>query len=252
MSARSRSRGSSPRPLEPAELAAYGQNGFLIRREFFEPSEAERWIVESSRLWEEISDDLQNPRVQWRDRVDGSRVADRLDPVLDISPVYRALAGDPRLVGAASLLLDGTAGPFKAKLITKRPGTVGYGLHQDYPYWEHLGLPADHFVNVLVAFDRFDAAAGATEGFPGLHRVRAPAPAGAPLDADDAFVAGRSGVMFELEPGGVVFFHSMLPHRSEPNRGDHPRRGLFLTYVPARNAPGLDERYELSRLDKRH
>jgi ectoine hydroxylase-related dioxygenase (phytanoyl-CoA dioxygenase family) len=239
-------------PLRAAEVDAYRRDGFLIRPEFFAAAEAQRWIAECDRLWDELSADLRNPRVQWRDRVGGGRVADRVDPVLDVSPAYRELAADPRLHGVAALLLDGTAGPFKAKLITKRPGTAGYGLHQDYPYWQHLGLSADDYVNVLVAFDRFDATAGATIGFPGLHRVRAPAPEAAPLDADDAYVAGRRGVMFELEPGGVVFFHSMLPHRSEPNRGERPRRGLFLTYVPERHAVGLEERYERSRLDKPH
>ena len=236
--------------LTPAEVEGYRREGFVIRPRFFDESAAERWRAESDRLWEEVSADLAAPRVQWRACTDGGRIADRIDPVLDISPPYRELAEDPTLLGAAALLLDGSAAVFKSKLITKRPGTAGYGLHQDYPYWEMLGLPADDYVNVLVAFDRFDAESGATEAFPGLHRRKGPPAPGAPLDTDDAFVEGGSAVLFELEPGGIVFFHSLLPHRSAPNRGARPRRGLFLTYLPARHA-GLDERYERVRLDKR-
>jgi ectoine hydroxylase-related dioxygenase (phytanoyl-CoA dioxygenase family) len=235
--------------LTPGEIDGYRREGFAIRSAFFGADDVARWVAESDRLWAAVSTDLSASRVQWRDRVGGGRIADRIDPVLDASPAYRELADDPRLVGAAAELLDGTAGVFKSKLITKRPGTAGYGLHQDYPYWEALGVPADDYVNVLVAFDRFDAASGPTEAFPGLHREKAPAPAGAPLDADETWIAGRRGVLFELEPGGVVFFHSLLPHRSAPNLGDHPRRGLFLTYVPARHA-GLRERYERVRPDK--
>jgi ectoine hydroxylase-related dioxygenase (phytanoyl-CoA dioxygenase family) len=236
-------------PFTPAEIDGYRRDGFLIRRGYFGAGEVARWTAECERLWQEVSNDLRNARVQWRDRVDGGRVADRIDPVLDLSPAYRELADDPRLLGAAELLLEGTAAVFKAKLITKRPGTAGYGLHQDYPYWEPLGLPADAYVNVLVAFDQFDEASGATEVFPGLHRAKLPAAGDAPLDADASAVEGRPPVLFELEPGGVVFFHSLLPHRSAPNRGNRPRRGLFLTYLPSRHA-GLDVRYEQVRLDK--
>jgi ectoine hydroxylase-related dioxygenase (phytanoyl-CoA dioxygenase family) len=236
-------------PWTAEEIARYRRDGYLMRTGVFTSREAERWTAESDRLWEAVSDNLEDARVQWRARVGGGRIADRLDPVLDISPEYTRLAEDPRLFAAAASLLDGTAAVFKAKLITKRPGTEGYGLHQDFPYWEMLGLPADDYVNVLVAFDRFDCESGATEVFPGLHREKARAPTGAPLDADDSVVSGRPRVVFELEPGDVVFFHSLLPHRSAPNRGEHPRRGLFLTYVPARHA-GLDQRYERVRLDK--
>jgi 2-aminoethylphosphonate dioxygenase len=236
--------------LSPEEIRRYRRDGYLVRAGVFRADEAERWTAECDRLWESVSANLEDRRVQWRDRVGGGRIADRIDPVLDVSPEYTRLAEDPRLLGAAALLLDGTAAVFKSKLITKRPGTAGYGLHQDYPYWELLGLPADDYVNALVAFDRFDAESGATEGFPGLHLAKAPAAAGSPLDADESAFAGRRGVLFELEPGGVVFFHSLLPHRSAPNRGARPRRGLFLTYVPARHA-GLNERYERVRLDKK-
>jgi len=237
-------------PWTADEIARYRRDGYLMRADLFTARETERWTVECDRLWEAVSGRLEDPRVQWRGRVGGGRVADRLDPVLDISPEYTRLAADPRVFTAAASLLDGTATVFKAKLITKRPGTEGYGLHQDFPYWEMLGLPADDYVNVLVAFDRFDPESGATEVFPGLHREKAPAPAGAPLDVDDSWIADRRGVRFDLEPGGVVFFHSLLPHRSAPNRGEHPRRGLFLTYVPARHA-GLNEPYERVRLDKK-
>ena len=211
--------------------------------------DASRWSAESDRLWASVSLDRGDARVQWRDLAAGGQIADRIDPVLDISPVFRELASDARLLGPAARLLDGPAAPFKAKLIAKRPGTAGYGLHQDYPYWEHLGRPADDYVNALLAFDAFDGSNGTIEAFPGLHRRRATAAAGSPLDADASAVEGRRGVLFEMEPGDVVFFHSLTPHRSGPNRGARPRRGLFLTYVPARHA-GLDERYERERLDR--
>lgn len=237
------------RMLEPPEVEAYWRDGHVIVKGLFDPQESRAWREESDRLWASLPAEGGNARVLWRGRLDGGEIADRIDPVLDISPVFEALARDTRLVGTASQLLDGTAVPFRSKLIAKRPGTAGYGLHQDYPYWEALGLPADNYVNATIAFDRFDGPSGTLEVFPGLHRERVPPPPGAPLDADEAFVEGRPSLLLILEPGDVVLFHSLIPHRSGPNRGSNSRRGLFLTYVPERY-PGLLERYERERIDR--
>ncbi len=235
--------------LAPGEVAAYWRDGYVIVKGLFDLQESRVWTDESDRLWASMPADRGNARVLWRGRVDGGEIADRIDPVLDISPVFEALALDTRLIAAASRLLDGTAIPFRSKLIAKRPGTLGYGLHQDYPYWESLGLPADEYVNALVALDPFDRASGTLEVFPALHRERAPGPPDAPLDTDESVVDGRRGLLLVLEPGDVALSHSLTPHRSGPNRGAHSRRGLFLTYVPSRY-PELQQRYERERVDR--
>jgi 2-aminoethylphosphonate dioxygenase len=239
------------RALESSEVAEYQRDGHVILRGLFGPEEVRSWREECDRLWSSVPVDRSNPRVQWRGHMDGGEIADRIDPVLDISPVYDALARDARLTEAAGRLLDGTATPFKAKLITKRPGTLGYGMHQDYPYWELLGLPAADYVNALVAFDPFDGENGSTELFTGLHRVHLPAPTGSPLDTDESLIQGHPSVVLTLAAGDVVLFHSLTPHRSGPNRGAHSRRGLFLTYVPARYS-NLNDQYERVRLDRKH
>jgi ectoine hydroxylase-related dioxygenase (phytanoyl-CoA dioxygenase family) len=240
----------SPRHLEPREIDAYWRDGHVTLDGVFDPDEVRAWREECDRLWASVPVDRSNPRVQWRGLVGGGEVADRIDPVLDISPLFAALSRDPRLAGPAGQLLDGTAVPFRSKVITKRPGTLGYSLHQDYPYWEHLGLPPDAYVNALVALDPFDAASGSPELFSGLHHGRVPPPAENALDADESLVEGRPGVILQLGPGDVVFFHGLTPHRSGPNGADHPRRGLFLTYVPSRY-PELEGRYVRERIDLR-
>ena len=39
----------------------------------------------------------------------------------------------------------------------------------------------------------------------------------------------------EMEPGGVLFFHSNLLHRSDPNESDHSRWALICCYSAASN-----------------
>ena len=237
-------------PLSPSELDAYRRDGHVVVGGLFGQDEVASWREECDRLWSSVRVERDNPRVQWRGRVDGGQIADRIDPVLDISPVYDGLSRDARLVEVVTSLLNEAAIPFKAKLITKRPGTVGYGMHQDYPYWESLGLPAEEYVNALVAFDPFDRNSGSTELFSGMHHAKLAAPDGSPFDTDEALLVGRSSVVLDLAPGDVALFHSLTPHRSGPNRAAHPRRGLFLTYVPSRY-PALNDRYERVRPDRR-
>jgi 2-aminoethylphosphonate dioxygenase len=238
-----------PRDLSMAEVEAYRRDGFAIVKGMFDSDDVSAWIRECDRLWASISVDGSDPRVQRRGRDGGGEIADRLDPILDISPLFEALALDPRLVTAIGSLLDGTAILFKAKLIMKKPGTAGYGLHQDYPYWEFLGPGPDEYVNATIAFDLFDGANGSLEFFSGRQHERIPAPPGSPFDADETFLQGSPSAVLELSPGDVLLFHSMLPHRSGPNRGTRSRRGLFLTYFPSRYR-GLGERYEQGRVDR--
>ena len=240
---------TAPRALSPADIDAYRRDGWVIVKEILDPADVSACIEESERLWAHVDVDRADPRIQFRSHLDGGEIMDRIDPLLDVSPFYEALAADPRLTAAVSSLLDGTPIPFKAKLITKRPGTAGYGLHQDYPYWEWLGLAADEYVNATIAFDPFDGSNGTLEFFPGLHRERIPAPSESPFDADESFLQGRPSLLLELAPGDAVLFHSMVPHRSGPNRGTHSRRGIFLTYFSSRHQ-GLKERYERGRVDR--
>lgn len=209
----------------------FWRDGYLVLKGVFGAAEVSAWNAEGDRLWAEVRADRENPRVQWRGVTAGGEIADRIDPVLDISPVFAALAHDPALIDLASSLLGRDVAIFKAKLITKRPGTAGYGMHQDHPYWEHAGAAAGDFLTVLVAFDRFDAENGTPEVFPGLHHARVPAPPGEPLDADESRMDTSGGVLIELEPGDLALFHSLMPHRSAPNRSARDRRGLFVTYL---------------------
>ena len=235
------------RMVTPSQQDGYRRNGYLVVERVFGAAEIDSWNTECDRLWASVHDDR---RVQRRGVLAGGEIADRIDPVLDISPRLHALAHGSPLVDLASSVLGDAVTVFKAKLIAKRPGTLGYAMHQDHPYWEFLGAPADAYLTVLVALDAFDAANGATEVFPGLHYARVPAPADQPLDADESRMDASAGVLIELQPGDIALFHSMVPHRSAPNRSTQSRRGLFVTYLASRHR-GLAERYHRERIAPR-
>lgn len=224
---------TSPVSLPLTDLARYQQYGYVAVRARFSRGEVTAWEAECDRLFGAASEES---RIQYRQHEDGGRIADRIDPLIDISPVFDRLARDPRVTGAVESALAGPSVVMKAKLITKRPGTHGYGLHQDYPYWAWTGIPADHLLTVLVAVDPASTVNGGLEVWAGLHRTRLPGAANDPMDVDEAAIDLSQGETVPLDAGDLLIFHSQVPHRSAPNRSLISRRAVFLTYTRAEHA----------------
>ena len=219
--------------LIPAQVAEYHQNGVLVVAGFFAHPEVAELAAACEQVWTAEPIHPGNPRLQWRGHVDGTKVPDRLDPVADRSPRLTALTLDPRILQVAHELLGEPPVFFKDKVIMKRPGTLGYGMHQDYPYWEPLGAPADAYVTLFVPLDAFDGASGSIEVFLGQHDRRWPPPPADPLDCDERAIDLRRGRMLELRPGDLAAMHSLTPHRSPTNGSSQSRRVLILTYTRA-------------------
>jgi len=218
-------------PVEPVLVASYRERGYAVVRGRFSREDITAWQRECQRLWDLVAARPDDPRVQFRNHISGERIADRIDPLLDVSPLFLALSVDPRMMDPVGAMLGGPATIMKAKLITKRPGTHGYGLHQDHPYWASLGIPPDAMLSIMVAIDVTSPENGALEVWPGLHHSQLPAPPEDPYDVDESQVDLTAGELVSLDAGDLLLFHSLVPHRSAPNRSSRPRRAVFLTYV---------------------
>ena len=208
----------------------FHSNGFVKVPAIFSPEEVSELRGEACRLFQRTDlIDSDNIRCRWQNHDEtGECRFDCFDPVIDLSPIMEKLARDSRIIGAVSALYGEPACLFKDKLIFKPPHAVGYGLHQDYISWESF---PESFVTVIVAIDRSDAANGATEVFPGYHKLGC-------LSAKDGMyheltgdqVDLSKGVALELDPGDIAIFSGFTPHRSEPNRSDQWRRLAYLSY----------------------
>lgn len=173
--------------------------------------------------------DTMNLRCRWADHVDtGECRIDAFDPIIDLSEALARVARDDRLLGVLEELYGEPARLFKDKLILKPSGAPGYDLHQDYIAWEEF---PETFVTAIVAIDASSRDTGGTEFFAGEHlRGVLSAPDGGfnRLKLDDLNV--KEGIIPDLEPGDVVLFGGLVPHRSAPNRSERSRRMLYLSY----------------------
>jgi 2-aminoethylphosphonate dioxygenase len=233
----------APEPrLSPAQVADYHQDGVIVVPGFFSAPEVSELKAACEQVWAEEPIHAANPRVLWRGHLDGSKVPDRLERVSDLSRTLTALTVDPRMLQVAHDLFGEPPAFFKDKVIMKRPGTLGYGLHQDYPYWASLGAPANAYVTLFVPLDRFDGESGTIETFVGLHDRHWPPPPDDPFDCDERAIDLSRSRMLTLLPGDLMAMHSLTPHRSPPNLSGQSRSVLILTYTRA-SAGDLRARY---------
>ena len=161
--------------------------------------------------------------------------SDRLDPVTDLSPLFAALAADPRLLGLAGSVLGGQPQLMKDKFIAKPPGASGYGTHQDGAYWAGLGVDFDRMLTIAIFLDDATPDQGPIECASGFHRTLLTGAGGA-IDPDDSTLG--SFAVIEAKAGDVLLLHSLTPHRSGPNRSDRMRRALLFSY-------GVDDKPDL-------
>ncbi|MDN5751500.1 MAG: phytanoyl-CoA dioxygenase family protein, partial [Pseudonocardia sp.] len=99
--------------------------------------------------------------------------------------------------------------------------------HQDHSFLQgFLGPAARRVVTAMVLLDDADDENGALTVVPGSHlgEVRA--------DDEPPRAGDAEPVLVEAKAGSVVFFHSLVLHRSGPNRSDRDRRAMFYLFRP--------------------
>jgi ectoine hydroxylase-related dioxygenase (phytanoyl-CoA dioxygenase family) len=213
----------------------FRRDGVAVARGLFSGAEVAALQQEATRLWDSQEGlESANLRVGLRKNVCGDVILERLDPVADISGLFDDLSQSQKLVRIAEMALGEPVTVLKDKIIYKWPGTAGYGLHRDEPYFGTSGVPGAELVSVSVALDPVRDNSGGIEFFPGQRRSQLPAPAQEGRDILRGALEGIAPVVPELDPGDLLFFDGLIPHCSDYNSGARSRRMYTATYAPAR------------------
>lgn len=228
----------------PSLRTQWDRDGYVIVRGLFDPVEIADARADAERVRREHAAlvDTKNIRCRWQDNVfSGDCQFDAFDPIIDLSPICRALAYDHRLFDLLADLYGGRACLFKDKLIFKLPGAKGYGLHQDWIAWERFPRS---FLSVLVPLDPADEGNGCTLVYPGYHHRGPLTPAdGSYRELPADTVDDTKAVPLVLELGDVAVFGGFTPHRSNANLSDRPRRQLYFSYTKHSDGGDLREQH---------
>ena len=220
---------------------SYRRDGYVLLRGVFTTDELEPCCRDAERLRNDTQlMDERNLRASTRTSASQGKIVDRLDPVNDLSPALEQLARDDRIVAPVSEIFGEPALLMKDKLIFKSPGAGGYAPHQDYTAWVEMPAPPEAMISALIALDPSSAANGALEIYPGMHHryYLDEEPPENILDpkhglVPDDVLSGQQSEVLDLNPGDLVIFSSLAPHRSGPNGSRSFRRHIYYTYSSA-------------------
>ena len=233
---------AGPLELTDEQLAHYRGRGFLVIENLV--SEAElgalqerlREYTHGGRSQERISVQVE-PRVT-RGELSVAHAGDgirKIDGLVESDDRFGALGRHPDVVSVLSRILGPDIKMFRNAVLLKAP-EVGSakGMHQDSPYWPIRPM---ELCSCWFAIDEATVENGCMGVVAGAHR-------GGALPhvhvTDDYVIPPQhydeaAKTLAPMPAGAGLFFHSLLPHATEPNRSDKWRRAIALSYMSARS-----------------
>jgi len=225
------------RTLTDKEAARYHDDGYVLRKGFFDAEEIDL-------LRRAAKEDHELDRHAFG-RADGEGGKVRLS--LWNHPgdgIYGMFARCERVVRSAEKLLGGEVYHYHSKMIMKDPKVGGaWTWHQDYGYWYQNGVLLPLLTSVFIAVDPCTKENGCLQVLRGSHHcgridhVLTGDQAGADRERVDQLLRRLPRDYMEMDPGDALFFHCNLLHRSDQNRSDQPRWAMICCYNAARNDP---------------
>eukprot|EP01088_Endostelium_zonatum_P020607 TRINITY_DN767_c1_g1_i1.p1 TRINITY_DN767_c1_g1~~TRINITY_DN767_c1_g1_i1.p1 ORF type:complete len:263 (-),score=41.90 TRINITY_DN767_c1_g1_i1:95-883(-) len=218
------------RELSQQQVEDFHRDGFLVLRaeDMWTPE-----AVENLRNW---TDDVgQWPEVagKWMSyyskAVNGTdkRLLHRVENFFPYHNGYNTMFNSPEFLYLIAQLFGEQAILHKEKINFKYPGGEGFKPHQDHAAgWDMYDQ--DLHISALVSVDEATRENGCLEVVAGKHKQGLLCEKFKELP--DSFVESVTWIPVLTKPGDVVFFDSFVPHRSEANLSNAPRRVLYSTY----------------------
>ena len=228
--------------LSDAQLAHYRSQGFVVIENLVSPAELSA-LQERLREYTHGERSQERLRVQIEPRVtrgelsvdhpgDGIR---KIDGLVESDDLFQALGRHPNIVGVLARILGPDIKMVRNAVLLKPP-EVGSakGMHQDSPYWPIR--PMD-LCSCWFAIDEATIENGCMGVIAGAHRDGALPH----VHVTDDYVIPpehydeAAKTLASMPAGAGLFFHSLLPHATEPNLSDRWRRAIALSYMSARS-----------------
>jgi ectoine hydroxylase-related dioxygenase (phytanoyl-CoA dioxygenase family) len=219
------------------QLRQYHADGYLIVEDLLDAEEVEilRHVAKADRSIEE----------QAISRRDGEGGVTKLKLWNEAGDdLYGIIARSRRLVDRMEQMLSGEVYYYHSKMNFKEPFTGGaWAWHQDYGYWYNNGCLFPDMASCLISVDPATMENGCLQVLKGSHHMGRidHGKVGDQTGADPERVAEACKrlelVYCVTKPGGAVFFHSNLLHRSDQNKSPNPRWSYICCYNAARNNP---------------
>jgi phosphonate degradation associated HDIG domain protein len=229
--------------LSASQRAFWEANGYLHLKGMFSPEEQV-----AMRGWVEDLEQRPETPGKWMKYFEtsakGGRLLCRVERFLEYHEEFDKLLRGPSLLGLLSELMGEEAVLYKEKINYKLPGGNGFGAHQDAPAFTTFGQT--YHITLMISIDASTPENGCLEMVPGFHKqgILPSTPSG---EVDPEFAETLTWSPVPTEAGDVLLFDSYIPHRSDTNRSERPRRALYITYNRASEGSFREEYYAQKR-----
>jgi phytanoyl-CoA hydroxylase len=228
--------------LTDEQLEAYHRDGYIVVEDLVPPQEVEalrnrlREYTHGGRSREKIVVQME-PRIQRGElKVDhpGDGIR-KIDGLVQGDDLFQALGLNENIVGIIEQILGPDIKMFRNSLLLKPPEVGSQkGWHQDSPYWpiEPMDLCSCWF-----PLDDATVENGCMTVLPGWHK-RGPLPHIHVTDdyvIEPKYIDESQAVLCPMRAGSGLFFHSLLPHYTAPNRSQRWRRAIALSYMSSKS-----------------
>ena len=227
--------------ISAAERAQYESDGFLLMEEVVDPGDVAA-LGERLREYTHGGRPRDSLRVQVEPRIqrgeltvehpgDGIR---KIDGLVEGDDRFQGLGLHRNIRGILTPILGPDIKMFRNALLLKPPAVgSAKGMHQDSPYWPIR--PMD-LCSCWFPLDDATLENGCMAVLVGGHK-RGPLPHVHVQDdyvVDEASYEADDMAILPMKAGDGLFFHSLLPHYTAPNRSNRWRRAIALSYMSAR------------------
>lgn len=221
----------------------FSERGFLHLSGIFTHEDTMQWRHECIRLQELEIINPTNNRAHYKNPQ--LPYPESIEPVVDISPLFKQLADDERVTEILQEILRDTPLLLKSRLIYHLPNDTYSALHQDWVFGIQELSTADDIVSVSFQIDESNSNNGSIELYEQHHQ-----PLGLPneerplTDAEKKMLNPAHQQLIETVAGDLLVLHPLTPHRNGKNRTTIPRRTLYLMYNAARCGNLREQYYE--------
>ena len=231
-----------PMQLTPDQLDAYHRDGYLHVEDLVTPDELTslrnrlRAYTHEDRPAEALKIQIE-PRVQRGELAvdhwgDGIR---KIDGLVEGDDLFQRLGTHPNIVSILTQVLTPDIKMFRNSLLCKPPDVGSQkGMHQDSPYWP---IEPMELCSCWFTLDDATLENGCMAVLPGWHK-KGPLPHVHVTDdyvVDEQSYDASEMVHVPMRAGSGLFFHSLLPHYTAPNRTQKWRRAIALSYMSAKS-----------------
>ena len=227
--------------LQENDIKKFKEQGFLLKNNLFnqiEMNKIKQWVEEiehfpevRGKYWQYYEKSLIDENI---------RLLSRIENFCPYHQEMNFLINEGKIMTLMSELLQEPAVLFKEKINFKMPGGNGFTPHQDIQAgWNKYG---NFYVTVLISIDESNLENGCLEIAPNYHNLGLIGELWQPLSEKE--IETMNFIPVVTQPGDVIFFDCYVPHRSQPNFSDTPRRILYLTYNPLSQGNHRQEYYD--------